>query len=175
MNPKTALDDLNALFDENKKCFYFPLSNGKKRIVGIKQLFSDGTEECEPFKNCYGILRYIPPKSTQKCTDAVIVSNLKDLIVLSSFKHSHHIICIPYGKYQFALPIYVINFLFINHVFVTELRSLPQEILPLLEQYSKLILWFGNSPNGLVATRQFSKKLHEERCYIIKFVFHSQF
>lgn len=67
----------------------------------MKQLFSDGTEECEPFKHCYGILKYVPPKVTQKCTDAVIVSNLKDLIALSSCKHSNHIICIPYGNTQF--------------------------------------------------------------------------
>lgn len=56
------------------------------------------------------------------------------------------------------------------HVCALELRTLPQEILPLLEQYNKLVLWFGNNPNGLVATRQFSKKLHAERCYMIKFV-----
>lgn len=51
------------------------------------------------------------------------------------------------------------------------INTLPQEILPLLEPYSRLILWFGNSPSGLGAIRQFSKKLHEERCFMIKFVF----
>lgn len=46
--------------------------------------------------------------------------------------------------------------------------SLPQEILPLLENYNKLILWFGHDTISLNAARNFSRKLNERRCYIIK-------
>lgn len=92
-----ALKDFNTLYDADQKCLYFPLSNGKKRIVGIKGLFADGTEVCEPFKHCYGIMKYVPPKVAQKHTDAVIVHNVRDLLALSALKHSYHVICIPYG------------------------------------------------------------------------------
>lgn len=45
---------------------------------------------------------------------------------------------------------------------------LPQEILPLLEQYKKLILWFGNDAVNLDAARMFSKKLGDQRCFLIR-------
>lgn len=48
---------------------------------------------------------------------------------------------------------------------------LPQEILPLLEQYKKLVLWFGADAVSLGSVRAFSKKLGEERCYFIRCFF----
>lgn len=48
--------------------------------------------------------------------------------------------------------------------------ALPQEILPKLEGYSKLILWFGNSEICWDAARQFAKKLSELRCFFVRYI-----
>ncbi|XP_035662757.1 twinkle protein, mitochondrial-like [Branchiostoma floridae] len=46
--------------------------------------------------------------------------------------------------------------------------SLPQEILPFLEKYRKVILWFGNDMRSWEASKQFSRKLNTKRCFFIR-------
>jgi twinkle protein len=48
------------------------------------------------------------------------------------------------------------------------LTSLPQQVLPSLEQFTKLILWFGNDIGSWDAARNFAKKLGENRCYFVR-------
>jgi twinkle protein len=48
------------------------------------------------------------------------------------------------------------------------LASLPQQVLPSLEQFTKLILWFGNDIGSWDAARTFAKKLGENRCYFVR-------
>lgn len=50
----------------------------------------------------------------------------------------------------------------------TGISALPQEILPLLEQYNRIVLWFGNDQLHLNAARTFCEKLRRERCFFIK-------
>lgn len=45
---------------------------------------------------------------------------------------------------------------------------MPQELLPSLENFSKLILWFGNDQIAWNSARTFAKKLVENRCYFIR-------
>ncbi|XP_064612722.1 twinkle mtDNA helicase-like [Liolophura sinensis] len=45
---------------------------------------------------------------------------------------------------------------------------LPQEILPLLEQFKKIVLWFKNDIRSWEAAKQFTKKLNEKRCFVIR-------
>lgn len=47
-------------------------------------------------------------------------------------------------------------------------HSLPQECLPALEQYQKLILWFDYNSVGWDMAKMFSRKLDEKRCYFIR-------
>lgn len=47
-------------------------------------------------------------------------------------------------------------------------RKLPQELLPSLENFNKLILWFGNDQIAWNSARTFAKKLVESRCYFIR-------
>jgi twinkle protein len=47
-------------------------------------------------------------------------------------------------------------------------RKLPQELLPSLEYFNKLILWFGNDQIAWNSARTFAKKLIENRCYFIR-------
>jgi len=45
---------------------------------------------------------------------------------------------------------------------------LPPEVLPQLEQYENIILWFGNDSRSKQAINQFSKKLDMERCSFVR-------
>jgi twinkle protein len=47
-------------------------------------------------------------------------------------------------------------------------RSLPLEVLPLLEEFSKIYLWMDNDIAGQEGAEQFAKKLGLQRCYIVK-------
>lgn len=58
---------------------------------------------------------------------------------------SDTIICLPYGS-----------------------KCLPQECLPLMEHYQKLILWFDHNTVGWDTARNFSKKLNERRCHFVR-------
>ncbi|XP_076248122.1 mitochondrial DNA helicase isoform X2 [Calliopsis andreniformis] len=42
------------------------------------------------------------------------------------------------------------------------------ELLPYLEPYKKLILWFGNDESSWHTARQFAKKLNEKRCFFVR-------
>lgn len=48
------------------------------------------------------------------------------------------------------------------------LRKLPLELLPSLENFDNLILWFGNDQIAWNSARTFAKKLIESRCSFIR-------
>lgn len=48
------------------------------------------------------------------------------------------------------------------------LKSLPQECLPCLERYQKLVLWFNYDTAGWDIARNFAKKLEEKRCHFVR-------
>lgn len=48
------------------------------------------------------------------------------------------------------------------------LKTLPQECLPGLEQYQKLVLWFNYNTAGWDIARNFAKKLEERRCLFVR-------
>ncbi|XP_076649434.1 mitochondrial DNA helicase isoform X3 [Halictus rubicundus] len=62
-----------------------------------------------------------------------------------SQKSANIIICLPYN-----------------------LQNLPQQLLPSMESFKKLILWFGNDETSWYTVRQFAKKLNEGRCYFVR-------
>nr|XP_054761722.1 twinkle mtDNA helicase-like [Lytechinus pictus] len=45
---------------------------------------------------------------------------------------------------------------------------LPQEVLPLLEQFQKIVLWFGNDMRSWEAAKSFGRKLNPKRCFFIR-------
>lgn len=47
-------------------------------------------------------------------------------------------------------------------------NSLPPEVLPQLEQFEKIILWFGNDVFSRQACNQFSRKLSLNRCFLVR-------
>ncbi|XP_074642291.1 twinkle mtDNA helicase-like isoform X2 [Tubulanus polymorphus] len=46
--------------------------------------------------------------------------------------------------------------------------TLPQEVLPLLEHFNKIIIWFGNDLKSWESARLFCKKLNEKRCFLVR-------
>ena len=79
------------------------MSNGRKRIVGIKELAVNGQESCVPMKKCPGFLRFIPSRTSKKCENVILVLRVKDLLALSTVKSSYHIICLPHGEISLFL------------------------------------------------------------------------
>lgn len=47
-------------------------------------------------------------------------------------------------------------------------RSLPLQILPLLERFEKIYLWMDNDKPGQEGAEKFAKKLGLNRCYLVK-------
>lgn len=47
-------------------------------------------------------------------------------------------------------------------------RSLPDQVLPLLERFEKIYLWMDNDGPGREGAEQFSKKLGLNRCYLVQ-------
>ncbi|XP_039275044.1 twinkle protein, mitochondrial [Nilaparvata lugens] len=129
--------------EDGSKTFVVPLKQSSSDVVGFKQIGQDGSELVEPCRNCRGILTY-KSKPTRKDATAVIVHSFKDFLALANLQLYYHIICLPYG-----------------------ITSLPQDILPLLERYKKIVLWFGNGSGSWDAARQFAKKLNEGRCFFV--------
>lgn len=135
---------MGVRIDETKTNLYFPLENTISETVGYRVLNKETKAEVmEQNKTCTGILTY---KSTRNKDTAVLVPYVSDFLILASAKISRNIVCLPNGFSQ-----------------------LPQHILPTLEKYSKLILWFGNDCGSWDAARNFAKKLGEERCLFIRY------
>lgn len=136
---------LNCLYNESKNILYFPLYAFGDHLVGFKQLsLNTGTEITIPTSNVSGLIIY-RQKNTRSDTTAVVVPTILDLLALISQKSVNLIICLPYN-----------------------LQYLPQQILPSLENFKKLTLWFGNDDLSWDAARHFAKKLNEERCYFVR-------
>ncbi|XP_075230387.1 mitochondrial DNA helicase [Lycorma delicatula] len=158
--PDNLIAHLNIHVNKNLSCLYVPLQySNNSDIVGFKTIKLQESETTqnsdagavrliereltEPCHNCRGILLH--KSRSFKKDKAVLVHSFEDFISLVGFNLNYNIICLPYG-----------------------LTSLPQEILPILEKYKKIVFWFGNNPGCWDAAGQFAKKLSEERCYFVR-------
>lgn len=140
-----AIKDLELY--TNGSDLYLPLKDVYDEIVGYKVLSSrDHIEKSLPAKNSYGCV--IKRNQKKDSTTAVVVLTAMDYLALASQKNLNQtIICLPHG-----------------------FNALPQECLPLMEKYQKLILWFDYncSTAGWDVARNFAKKLDERRCFLIR-------
>ncbi|GFG33037.1 hypothetical protein Cfor_10752 [Coptotermes formosanus] len=143
--PLTRLEQFEIRVNDAKSVLYVPLHNSEGQKMGFKILKMDiDGEETVPATGCGGII-CLPHGKSVKQAAAVIVPGVADALALASCKTSHHIVCLPHG-----------------------LANLPQQVLPSLEQFTKLILWFGNDIGSWDAARTFAKKLGENRCYFVR-------
>lgn len=124
---------------------YFPLIAFGHTVVGYKTFsVKPELEQIVPMHNASGCIVY-KQKNARSDGTAVIVPTIHDLLTLVSQKAANMIICLPYN-----------------------LQNLPQQLLPSLENFKKLILWFSNDEPSWYTARQFAKKLNEKRCYFVR-------
>lgn len=71
-----------------------------KTVVGYKEIKLDNNliQTTVPDDCCWGIA-CVPPLNSNYVQSAIIVDDFKHLLVLASYRLSHHIICIPHGIY----------------------------------------------------------------------------
>ncbi|KAF5302673.1 hypothetical protein FQA39_LY10169 [Lamprigera yunnana] len=143
--PQTLFQHILIRTDLSHSTLYLPLDNVLSNTVGYKVLYKvgNGTIKCrtEPLA-CTGLLT---GKSTKARDTAIIVPNFSDFLILLNQKLANYIVCLPNG-----------------------LLNLPQHVLPSLERFNKLILWFGNDLCSWDSARTFSRKLNEKRCLFIR-------
>lgn len=112
-------------------------------VVGYKIMNCKTKKEVvQPSPMCCGVLtnRHNRYKDT-----AIMVPYISDFFRLLNNKVSGSVVCLPNG-----------------------LSQLPQYILPSLERFNKLILWFGNDSISWDSARAFARKLGERRCLLIR-------
>ncbi|CAG2052979.1 unnamed protein product [Timema podura] len=144
LSPAVAAQ-FDALVDESGSTLYFPLHSVEGQLAGYKVLHVvSGQEETVPATNCAGILAPRPGKGPRQQV-AVLVPSVADTLALAGQKTAAQVVCLPHG-----------------------LSHLPQQVLPSLEQYSKLVLWFGNDISSWDTSRNFAKKLDEKRCFLVR-------
>lgn len=143
--PQEDMSQLNCFYERATNALYFPLVGLKNNIVGYK-LFSGNmqNEKTVPAFGASGCIKYKQPSNKSENV-ALVVAMIDDLLALVSKKATQTILCLPYN-----------------------LHSLPQQLLPYLESFKKLVLWFGNDQISWHAARSFARKLNEKRCYFIR-------
>jgi len=136
---------LNGIYATAQAVLYFPLIAFSNTIVGYKILSSTPEfEQTVPISNACGVIMY-KQKNSRSDGTAIIVPTIHDLFALVAQRAANIIICFPYN-----------------------LQNLPQQLLPSLENFKKLILWFGNDEPSWYTARQFAKKLNEKRCHFVR-------
>ncbi|XP_012279220.1 twinkle protein, mitochondrial [Orussus abietinus] len=144
MNSESMIQ-MDCAYNALSNSLHFPLVGLGNCIVGYKTLSAHlEVETAVPASNTSGLVWY-KSRNVKSDSTAIIVPTLRDLLALVSKKAATVIICLPYG-----------------------LQFMPQQILPNLENYKKLILWFGNNTQSWDAARHFAKKLNEIRCYFVR-------
>lgn len=145
--PVAVLNTLNIRIDESQTTIYVPLSDIEGNTSGFRIMrVVDGEEPSErtvPVTECNGLLVAKASRTRDGC--GIIVPSLKDALALLDARVSGSVLCLPYG-----------------------LVSLPLTVLPALERFTKLVLWFGNDVHSWDIARSFAKKLGEKRCYFVR-------
>ncbi|KAJ6646856.1 Mitochondrial DNA helicase [Pseudolycoriella hygida] len=144
--PYKVLKNVSVLCDTTSKELYFPLKDVDEAIVGYKRLYKIGNDVAEqtmPETESFGVVKV---KTNKKDYDsAILVLSVVDMLALATQKVTSTIVCLPHG-----------------------LKQLPQQCLPALELYQKLILWFDHDTVGWDLALNFAKKLDEKRCLFVR-------
>lgn len=121
---------------------HVPLIDSGNNVAGYKSV-TDAAEETVPAAQASGVVFY--RQKGGKTENTVVVPSVHDLLALLSQKAASQVVCLPH-----------------------ELKNLPQQVLPSLEHFKKLILWFGNDETSWDTARSFAKKLDEKRCLFVR-------
>ncbi|EFN88900.1 Twinkle protein, mitochondrial [Harpegnathos saltator] len=143
--PQQDISQLSGIYAAKPALLYFPLIAFGNNVVGYKIISSESElDQTLPTSNVGGCVIY-RQKNTRNDGTAVVVPTIHDLLALVFQKAANTIICLPYN-----------------------LQYLPQQLLPSLENFKKLILWFGNDEPSWYTAKQFAKKLNEKRCSFVR-------
>ncbi|RZC38503.1 twinkle protein, mitochondrial [Asbolus verrucosus] len=138
-----SLKNVDVRIDKSLKNLYFSLENVESEIVGYRKLDScTGGDVTLPHIMYGGLLT---GRALKNRDTAVVVPNICDFLILLNAKLTQNIVCLPNG-----------------------VNSLSQYVLPSLERFKKLILWFGNDIKSWDSARHFAKKLGEKRCLFVR-------
>ncbi|XP_046389778.1 mitochondrial DNA helicase [Ischnura elegans] len=145
----SVMKQLGVMVSGDGSSLLFPLRAYRTGVLrGLKVLSCgpDGSEEevTIPATGCQGMFGW--PKGGGGKEEAVLVASVKDTLAVASSIPGVQPLCLPYGS-----------------------SYLPQGLLPSLEPFSKITLWFGRNANGLWDDpRLHARKLGEERCYFVR-------
>lgn len=150
-----VLKQIGALVDSTTASMFFPFRSIDNVIAGYRVLSRDsGGETTLLGAEHSGLITFYPErlnlnkqsnKHAKAISSAVLVISIVDALALATSGTNSHIICLPHG-----------------------ISMLPIEILPMLENYSKITFWFRNCVGIWDAIRCFSAKLNPKRCYAVK-------
>ncbi|XP_015127160.1 twinkle protein, mitochondrial isoform X2 [Diachasma alloeum] len=143
---QSQMSQLGCYYKDVLSSFYFPLITIGNKIAGYKCLSISPVlnEKTVPSISANGLIIYKERKAKTDGT-AVVVPSVEDLLALIAERSANTVICLPYG-----------------------LQHLPLQILPILEPFKKLILWFDNDSTSWDSARHFAKKLNEKRCFFVR-------
>ncbi|XP_071956138.1 twinkle mtDNA helicase-like isoform X2 [Antedon mediterranea] len=146
-----ALDKLNVCVCKDDKTLILPLHNHNMDISAVKHLAMAKVHRNKhlqldtfsyPRLNPEGLFGYqlLAPDSEE----VILTLNEFDAVAVHQ-KLQTPVLSLPRG-----------------------LMTLPQEILPMLEHFKKITLWFGNDVRSWETARKFSKKLNSKRCHLLR-------
>ncbi|EFA00172.2 mitochondrial DNA helicase [Tribolium castaneum] len=138
-----SIKNLDVRIDKPLQNLFFPLENVECETVGYRKInYQNGDDLIIPHI-MYGGL--IVGKALKNREAAILVPNISDFLILLDSKITLNVVCLPNG-----------------------VNSLSQYVLPTLERFQKLILWFGNDLKSWDSARHFAKKLGERRCFFVR-------
>ncbi|CAG0890142.1 unnamed protein product [Darwinula stevensoni] len=141
---REVLERLNVRYDmQNKKLIFPSMSpHSMKSPTKVRVISSvDGgvTEQSIPKDS----LTLIGLENALSHDTVVLTLSLLDMIAIHQMADIPAV-CLPQGT-----------------------KKLPQEVLPALEHFNKIILWFQDDIHSWEAVRAFARKLNESRCYYV--------
>ncbi|KAG1680642.1 Twinkle protein, mitochondrial [Nymphon striatum] len=124
-----------------------PMYNGKKKIGAIRKLFPDNVNRSskhitEPRQIHDSLFGWQSVSETDK--EIIITDDPFDMVAIR-LKLKKPCVALPFGT-----------------------SFLSQDLLPLLEQFDQIILWFSKDASSWEATKMFARKLGQERCSFVR-------
>ncbi|KAL8599976.1 hypothetical protein ACOMHN_038975 [Nucella lapillus] len=148
----STLEAYGVRFDLATNSLLFPAHNGGGRLIGVHRLTCTIPEENDNVRVVQGSLL---PKSGVLGLFGLntLTKDVKE-VVLTCSEWDAMAVYQETKAPALTLP--------------AGISALPQELLPLLERFSKLILWFGDDVRSWEGAKLFAKKLNDKRCCIIR-------
>ncbi|XP_076313251.1 LOW QUALITY PROTEIN: mitochondrial DNA helicase [Tachypleus tridentatus] len=143
----SAFNHFNVRVNKERTALVYPYYGPDRKLFGLKYSHvQPAAEETEDFffpkQIILGLFGWHRVSKNQQ--EIVLVSNPLDALSVSQ-ETNVPAIALPRGT-----------------------AALPQEVLPLLEQFRKITIWFGNNISEWQAAKMFARKLGERRCHFVR-------